>query len=152
MTQADEATAATQPGPEPKPQPAPGSPAEPASAPLPGADTAPQADPAPEPPQRESLVDAIADLLQMTVDWLRAEASDIVRDKVVLPVQQLGTTLASAIAAAVLLVLGIGFIAVALLILLARWLTWPGALGAIGAVLVIAAGIFTYLKVRSIQK
>ena len=41
-------------------------------------------------PQRESLIDAIADLLQMLVDWIRTEANDLVRDKLVLPMQQLG--------------------------------------------------------------
>ena len=138
MTQADEAATAT--GPEPQPQ------AEPQPQPEPQAAT--QA----EPPQRESLVDAIADLLQMTVNWLRAEASDIVRDKVVLPVQKLGMTLASAIAAAVLLVIGLCFIFVAALMVLAQWLTWPGAFGLVGGIIVIGAGVFTYLKVRSIQK
>lgn len=145
MTQADEATPVTPPAPEPRPQPAPGT----ASAPA-----APEPEPAPGPglPQRESLVDAIADLLQMTVNWLRAEASDIVRDKVVLPVQQLGMTLASAVAAAILLVIGLCFVFVAVLMLLAKWITWPGAFGLVGALILIGAGIFTALKVRSIQK
>ena len=146
MTQADEAPTATQP--EPAPEPAPAS--APEVPPRPAPEPAPA--PAPEPPQRESLVDAIADLLQMTVNWLRAEAADIVRDKVVLPTQQLGMMLAFVIAAATLMVVGVLFISVALLILLAKWLTWPGALGLIGGVLLIGAAIFTYLKVRSIQK
>ena len=108
--------------------------------------------PAEEPePQRESLVDAIADLLQMFVNWLRAEAADLMRDKVVLPIQQLGLTLASA-AAGCLAVIGLAFLAVALLLVLAGWLGWPGALGAIGGVILIGAAIFTYVKMRSIQK
>lgn len=105
----------------------------------------------PEPP-RESLVDAIADLLQMFVNWLRAEAADLMRDKVVLPIQQLGLTLASAMAAGCLAVIGLAFLSVALLLVLAGWLGWPGALGAIGGVLLIGAAIFTYVKMRSIQK
>ncbi len=106
----------------------------------------------PEPPQRESLVDAIADLLQMFVDWLRAEAADIVRDKVVLPVQQLGLTLASASAAGCLVVIGLLFIFVAILLVLAEWLGWPGALTLVGGLILLGAGIFTYIKMRSIQK
>jgi hypothetical protein len=112
----------------------------------------PEAEAPPEAPQRESLIEAVADLLQMTVNWLRAEASDIVHDKVVLPIQQLGMTLASAIAAAILLVIGLIFIFVAALMVLAKWVTWPGAFGLVGAVILIGAGVFTVLKVRSIQK
>lgn len=108
-------------------------------------------DEAPE-PQRESLFDAIADLLQMLVNWIRAEASDLMHDKVVLPLQQLGLTLASASAAGCLAVLGLSFVSVAVLLLLAGWLGWPGALLLIGGVLLLGAGIFTYIKMRSIQK
>jgi protein-S-isoprenylcysteine O-methyltransferase Ste14 len=88
----------------------------------------------------------------MAVNWLRAEAADIVRDKVVLPVQQLGMTLASAAAAAILLVVGLLFIFVAVLMLLAKWITWPGALGLVGGLTVLGAALFTYIKMRSIQK
>ena len=103
-------------------------------------------------PDRENLVDAIADLLQMFVNWLRAEASDLMRDKVVLPIQQLGLTLASAAAAATLIVIGLAFLFVAVLMVLAQWLGWPGALALVGALIVIGAGIFTYIKMRSMQK
>lgn len=114
---------------------------------------APSAMPAEEPePQRESLIGAIADLLQMFVNWLRAEASDLMRDKIVLPVQKLGLTLASASAAGCLVVIGLGFVSVAVLMLLAAWLGWPGALLLVGGVLLLGAGIFTYIKMRSIQK
>jgi hypothetical protein len=156
MTQADEASTPIQPEPEPQPQPAPGPTVEPQPAPAPEPEPAaasqPRPDPAPEPPQRETLVDAIADLLQMAVNYLRAEAADIVRDKVVLPTQQLGMMLAFVIAAATLMVVGVLFIAVALLMLLAHWIGWIGALALVGAVLLVGAGVFTYLKVRSIQK
>lgn len=113
----------------------------------------PDAEPAPpkEPP-RESLVDAIADLLQLFVDWVRAEASDLVRDKLVLPVQQLGLTLASAGAAGCLVVVGLQFIFVAILLILAEWLGWPGALLLVGGLILTGAGVFTYIKMRSIQK
>jgi type VI protein secretion system component VasF len=111
-----------------------------------------QAPPQPPGPQPETLVDAIADLLQMFVNWMRAEASDIMRDKVVLPVQQLGLTLASASAAGCLVVIGLHFIFVAILLVLAEWLGWPGALLLVGGVILLGAGGFTYVKMRSIQK
>jgi len=117
-----------------------------------GGSFAPDEPPAPPEPQRETLVDAIADLLQMFVNWMRAEASDIMRDKVVLPVQQLGLTLASAGAAGCLVVIGLHFIFVALLLVLAEWLGWPGALLLVGGVILLGAGGFTYVKMRSIQK
>jgi hypothetical protein len=104
------------------------------------------------PPERESLVDAIADLLQMAVDWLRAEAADLMRDKVVLPLQQLGLTLSSAMAAGCLFVVGMLFLFVALLLVLAAWLGWPGALTLVGCVILLGAGIFTFVKMRSLQK
>jgi hypothetical protein len=104
------------------------------------------------PEDERTVIDAAADLLQVVVDWLRQEASAIMREKVVLPLQQLGLTVAAASAAASLLVLGLIFISVGSLLLLAEWLTWPGALYAIGGVLVLGSLIFTYFKTRMIQK
>jgi hypothetical protein len=136
-----------EPAPQAPPQPQPEPPA--ASAPQP---QAPPQTPQPEPPHRETIADAIADLLQMAVNWLRAEASDIMRDKVVLPGQQLGMTIAAAFAAATLLVVGLLFLFVAFLMVLARFVGWAGAFAIVGTCVLIGAGIFTYLKVRSIQK
>lgn len=103
-------------------------------------------------PEERTVLDAVADLLETVVEWLRQEAEALVRDKVVLPLQRLGLTLASGMAAAALLSLGLGFIAVGLLLLLAQWLTWPGALLAIGGVLVLGAVVFTVLKARNMQR
>jgi hypothetical protein len=116
--------------------------------------TAPQEVPiGPEPePSRESLIDAIADLLQMMVNWLRQEAADIMREKVVLPAQRLGLTLASAMAAGCLMVIGSSFVFVALLLLLAAWLGWPGALLLVGGTILLGAGLFTAVKRRNLQK
>ncbi|HZL05319.1 MAG TPA: hypothetical protein VFE45_07855 [Coriobacteriia bacterium] len=99
-----------------------------------------------------AIIDAVADLLQSAVDWLRQEAGDIVRERVVLPLQRLGLTLASASAAGCLAAVGLAFIAVAAFILLAQWLTYPGALLAVGGVLVLASVIFTIVKTRWIQR
>jgi hypothetical protein len=112
----------------------------------------------PERPQGErtgvvgSIIDGVADLLQSSSDWLRQEAGDIVRERIVLPLQRLGLTLASASAAGCLAALGLAFIAVAAFIFLAQWLTYPGALLAIGGVLVAVSVVFTIVKMRWIQK
>jgi hypothetical protein len=104
------------------------------------------------PPDERGVIDAIADLLQTIVDWLRQEAEAVVREKVVAPLQKLGLAVAFAWAAATVLALGVAFIAVGALLLLAEWLTWPGALFAIGGVLVLLAVVFTALKMRSMQR
>ncbi len=122
-----------------------------------GSSTAPYEVP-PEPPtaeepviERENIVDAVADLLQMIVNWLRQEAAGIMRDKVVLPGQQLGMLVAFAMAAATLMVIGLCFLFVAFLMVLASYIGWPGALAVVGAAILIGAGVLTYLKMRSIQ-
>lgn len=118
--------------------------------------TEPPTPPEPEPtqesaPQRETLADAIADLLQMVVNYLRQETAGIMRDKVVLPGQQLGAFIAFAFAAAALLVIGLCFLFVSFLMVLAYFVGWAGAFAIVGGVTVLLAGLFTYLKVRSIQ-
>lgn len=100
----------------------------------------------------ENIVDAVADLLQTLVDWLRQEAAAMVREKIVLPLQKLGLTLASGMAAAALLVVGLIFIAVALYLLLAQAVGHPFALLIIGGTYVLASAVFLFLKVRSMQK
>ncbi len=103
-------------------------------------------------PEDRTVYDAAADFLQTLVDWLRQEAEALVREKIVLPLQKLGLTIASASAAATLLVFGLCFIAVGLLLLLAQWLTWPGALLAIGGVLVLGSIAFTVVKMKNLQR
>lgn len=106
-------------------------------------------------PKRDAvgeIIDSIADLLQTATDWVRQEAEAVVREKIVLPIQKLGLTLASASAAGCLAVVGLIFIAVALFLLLAEWLTYPGALLAIGGVYLLGALVFIVIKVRMMQK
>jgi hypothetical protein len=102
-------------------------------------------------PERENIIDAVADLLQMVVNWLRQEAAGIMRDKVVLPGQQLGMLVAFAMAAAALLVIGLCFLFVSFLMVLAGWIGWPGAFAVVGTAILVGAGVLTYLKMRSIQ-
>lgn len=102
--------------------------------------------------QERTVIDAAADLLQTLVDWLRQEAGALVHDKVVIPLQRLGLTLAAASAAASLIVLGIAFIVVGLFMLLGELIGYPFALLAIGGVLVVLSVIFMLIKMRLIQK
>ena len=102
--------------------------------------------------QRVTTIDAAADLLQMVVDFLRQETEGLVREKVVMPTQQAGMVVAFALAAAAVLALGVAFIAVAALLVLADWLGWPLALLVVGLVLIAGAAGFSAAKVRRMQK
>jgi hypothetical protein len=135
------------------PEAPPIAPPEPPAAPT-EPPVSPSEPPAAEEPVvgRESIVDAVADLLQMVVNYLRQETAGIMRDKVVLPGQQLGMLIAFAMAAAALLVIGLCFLFVAFLMVLAGFVGWPAALAIVGAAILIGAGVLTYLKMRSIQK
>lgn len=107
---------------------------------------------APPPPERPTVADGIADLVQLFVDYVRQETDDIMREKVVLPSQKAGQVVAFALAAALVLFLGIGYLSVSAMMLLAHYVGWIAALAIIGAVLVAGAGGLTYAKMRSVQK
>jgi len=104
------------------------------------------------PADERTIIDAIADLLQTIVDWLRQEASALMREKVVLPLQRLGFTMAAASGAVSLMVMGLFMVSIASLLLLAQWLTWPGALYLIGGLLLIGSTIFLYFRQKLVQK
>lgn len=111
--------------------------------------TTPPPPPPQEPePERPSIIDAAADLLQTLVDFLKQEVAVTWREKVVLPAQDAGIAVGSMAAAGCLAVVGLIFIAIALLLLLARFLTWPGALALIGAVYLAGAAVFLVIKSR----
>ena len=115
---------------------------------------APEARPAPGPGPAEerTLIDSIADLLQTIVDWLRQEAEAAVKQKVVLPLQQLGLTLFMAQAAVGLVLLGVIFISVGSLMLLAQAVGWPFALYIVGGVLALIAVILASIAGKWWQK
>lgn len=108
--------------------------------------------PTPKPADERTVIDAVADLLQTIVDWLRQEAEAVVKEKVVLPLQGLGFTLFFGLAASGLMMAGALMLSIASLLLMARYLTWPGALGAIGVVLLIFSGVAFFFRVRTTQK
>jgi hypothetical protein len=118
--------------------------------------TTPRAEPAPG-DERPSVIDQVADLLQLASDWVRQEAQGVVHDKLVIPMQRLGLTLASAYAAGCLLVLGLFWIEIAAIMLLGYWLHTAGmqwvaayatAFMIIGGIAVLAAAIFLAIKMR----
>lgn len=100
---------------------------------------------------RGDTIAAFTDLVETSVAYVRQEAGDLVQDKVVEPTRKAGAFVAFAIAAASALTIGLLFIAVGALILLASLIGWPGALFAVGGVFVLVAAGFTYAKVRSAQ-
>jgi len=106
----------------------------------------------PRPVDDRTLIDSIADLLQVVVDWLRQEAETTVKNKVILPLQQLGLTMFAAQMAISLVLLGVVFIGVGSLILLAEWVGWPGALYIVGGVLVLSALILASIAGKWWQK
>lgn len=119
---------------------------------MPGMDPAGQRSPDTQvPPARASVADAVTELVQMSVDYVRQETGDLVHDKVVLPTQKAAMVVAFALGAASVLVLGICFIAVGALMLLASFIGWVSALFAVGGFMVLVAAFLTYLKTRSLQ-
>jgi hypothetical protein len=98
------------------------------------------------------IIDELLDLLQTARDWIRQEAEATVKEKIVPPLQKLGLTLASGTAAAILLVVGLLFLAVAAIVYLSQLLGVPLAFLIIGAVFIIGAAIFTTIKVKAMQR
>jgi len=119
--------------------------------PQPEAAAAPPEPPQPDAPQRPKIADAITEFVQMIVDYVRQETGDVVHDKVVVPTQKAGMVIAFAMAAALVMFLGIAFISVALEMVLARFVGWPAALAITGGLLLAGAGGLSYAKVRNIQ-
>jgi hypothetical protein len=97
------------------------------------------------------IIDELLDLLQTARDWIRQEAEATVKEKIVPPLQKVGIAISSAMAAAVLLVVGLLFIAVAAIVYLSQLLGVPLAFLIIGAIYIIGAAIFTAIKARSMQ-
>lgn len=102
-------------------------------------------------PAGKTIADSVADLIQLFVDYVRQETESVVRDKVVLPTQKAGQVVAFALAAAMTLFLGIAFVAVGSLMLLAYFVGWIAALYIVGAVLIGGAAGLSYAKVRKLQ-
>ncbi|MBA4370528.1 MAG: hypothetical protein C0418_02990 [Coriobacteriaceae bacterium] len=100
----------------------------------------------------EQIVDAVADLLQTASDWLRQEAESTVREKVVLPLQKLGITLAAALAAAALVILGILFVCIGLLVFLGPLLGWHVTLWGMGGTLLLGALACLVVMYRNMDK
>lgn len=100
----------------------------------------------------ESIIDALADLLDLLSTWVRQQAGSIMREKVVLPLQKLGITVASASAAGCLLVIGLIFVAVAAVIGLGSLIGYGWTFFLIGAVFLIGSAVFLVIKGRNMQR
>ena len=100
---------------------------------------------------RPSVAEAVTELVQMSVDYVRQETGDVVHDKVVVPTQKAGRVVAFALVAAFSLILGIAFLSAAVLVLLGPLIGWAATLFLVGGLLVLGAAGFTYLRMRSMQ-
>ena len=100
---------------------------------------------------RNPVIEAIADLMQTAVDWLRQEAEATVREKIVPPLQRVGILIGAAIGAASTMVIGLVFLAVALVMFLGGWIGYPFAFLSIGGLYLLVALAFTIVKVRKMQ-
>lgn len=98
------------------------------------------------------ILDQLVDLAQTARDWVRQEAEATIKEKIVPPLQMLGLTVASAFAAATLLVVGLLFLSVAAMVYLSQLLGVPLAFSIVGSVFLIGAGIFTVMKVKAMQR
>lgn len=99
-----------------------------------------------------NLIDSATDLIGTVVSYARQETGDLVHDKVVIPGQKVGVTIGLAITIGILVATGALFIATGVLLVLANWLGWPGALFAVGGVLVVASIITVVIRSRSVQR
>ncbi|TLM78944.1 MAG: hypothetical protein FDZ70_03265 [Actinobacteria bacterium] len=100
----------------------------------------------------EQIVEQAADLLQMGSDWLRQEAESTVREKVVLPLQRLGLTVAAAATAGTLFVMGVLLVLIGLLVFLGRIIGWDVTLWILGAVLIVGSGIVLGVMYGKVQR
>ena len=98
------------------------------------------------------ILDQLVDLAQTARDWVRQEAEATVKEKIVPPLQKVGLAIASAFAAASLMVIGLIFVAVAAMVYLSQLLGVPLAFLIVGALYLGGAAIFTVVKVRSMQR
>jgi len=98
------------------------------------------------------ILDQLVDLAQTARDWVRQEAEATLKEKIVPPLQMLGLTVASAMAAATLMVIGLIFLAVAAMVYLSQLLGVPLAFLIVGALYLGGAAIFTVVKMRSMQR
>jgi len=103
-------------------------------------------------PDRRSLTDAIADLLEALAEWFNDEVETVVRDKVVLPLQRLGLTLVAATAAACLAVFGITLVGVGVFMLLGAAIGYPYALILTGSVILVGSMVFLVIMDRNRQR
>ncbi len=102
--------------------------------------------------EKPNLIDSATELLQTAVAYVRQETGDVVREKIVLPTQKAGSTVALAIAIALIVFMGVLFISAGALILLAQFVGWPAALFIVGGLLIVISVVIGAVRMRSMQK
>jgi hypothetical protein len=94
----------------------------------------------------------LLDLAQTARDWIRQEAEATVKEKIVPPLQKVGLAIAASFGAVSMMVIGLIFVAVAAVVYLSELLGVPLAFLIIGLIYLVGAAIFTFVKVRSMQR
>lgn len=113
----------------------------------------------PEPPKEgggpkvvsEETVDAVGDLVQMFVDYVRQQADDIVQTKVVGPLQTLGIAISTLSLAGCMLIFGLLWLSVGAFVALGMWLGWAIACVIVGGIYVLLALVFYVISRRNRQ-
>ena len=100
----------------------------------------------------QEVIDASADFLITGRDYIRQEAEGVMREKVAPPLQEVGVTVASMWAAVTFLILGLIFIGVAAMIFLSQLVGPALAFLIVGAIYMVGAGVFLFIKVRQVQR
>ncbi len=136
----------TMPGPTPEPEPAVPGTAEATASAGAGADSPPSDD-----GQSRSVIDASVDFVQTSVAYARQEIGAAVRDKAIVPVQQTAADVAVLLAMALTLALGIAFIAVGLLLVIAALIGWPATMFVVGGILLVGAIIVMLIVIRRME-
>lgn len=99
----------------------------------------------------DQTVDAVGDLVQMFVDYVRQQADDIMQSKIVQPAQKLGISISSITAAGCLFVLGLLWLSVGAFVALGLWLGWAIACVIVGGLLILIALVLYAISRRNRQ-
>lgn len=98
------------------------------------------------------LIDASTELVDVAVKYARQEAGDLVREKIVEPTQRAGVTAGLAVAIGLIAALGLAFVSVGVLLVLANAVGWPVALFIIGGVLLIGAAVVAFMRSKKVSR
>lgn len=110
-----------------------------------------RSDTAEEAAEERSLIELLAELVDMVNRFIREQARDTLDKAIIQPLQKLGLNLAFTIVAGAMTAIAVIFIAVGSFLLLAEAIGYPFAYLLIALVYVIVASVLVWLRTRSVQ-